>query len=296
MLVFSCRCVCVRARVCMTPVKTSPEVDLRCALTRTCLRSPRVRALTGYIAPHSQSAWRAVCTASKQLLTRLLSHFTPLYVSPGVYALYSPGLSVQGKLVIANPLDGCTVTTPSAAVAGQAFVILARLEAASTCTPLEQVRARAHPHSLLAHAHASTNNQPHVSHDDLHVPTRSSQPAVTPADFWVLWSWRLQHSLTRSLTHSLDHLLTQSRTHSRTRSITCSLYHALARSLPRSLDHSLIHSLIHTTRQAMLAQQSGASGVINMAPTRSSFIYLLEKTRGEVAQNAADPTILQVRC
>jgi hypothetical protein len=186
--------------------------------------------------------------------------------------LYSPGLSVQGKLVIANPLDGCTVTTPSAAVAGQAFVILARLDKDSTCTPLEQVRARTHPHPLLPHAHASTNNLPHVSQDDLHVPTRSSQPAFAPADFWVLWSWRLQHSLTRSLAHSCTRSITCSPNHALARSLAHLLTYSLTHSHTHSLDHSLIHSLTHTHDRRCLrsSREHRASSTWHPCELRSS--------------------------
>eukprot|EP00038_Savillea_parva_P008872 m.179727 g.179727 ORF g.179727 m.179727 type:complete len:563 (+) comp14841_c0_seq1:250-1938(+) len=100
----------------------------------------------------------------------------------GVYALYSKPASVSGVLVIANPLDGCRVTTlPPGVDETQPFVLLTRLDSSSQCSPLEQ------------------------------------------ADY---------------------------------------------------------------------ASQAGAAGVINMAPTRSSFIYLLEKRESE--SNSPDATIPQV--
>ena len=64
-----------------------------------------------------------------------------MHVPAGVYANYSPVKSVSGMMVIAAPLDGCgSIEWPEGVPRVANVVFLARLNANSTCTAMEQNR------------------------------------------------------------------------------------------------------------------------------------------------------------
>eukprot|EP00040_Diaphanoeca_grandis_P032391 m.196146 g.196146 ORF g.196146 m.196146 type:complete len:510 (+) comp32608_c0_seq1:485-2014(+) len=63
---------------------------------------------------------------------------THIHAISGVFALYSPADPMEGVLVVANPIDACGPLTIPSHVQGKKFILLARLDSASSCTALEQ--------------------------------------------------------------------------------------------------------------------------------------------------------------
>jgi len=63
---------------------------------------------------------------------------TVFHTISGVFALYSQAVQFEGIMVVANPIDACSAVKVPAYVEGKKFILLARIDATSSCSALEQ--------------------------------------------------------------------------------------------------------------------------------------------------------------